>query len=173
MICTLHWCKQGTGRDVAPNLRIIPWTALYGAARSWVIFGSVLCGTLSAPTKFKPCVSAESVPSRTDPQKSRFVQRRIVPSIKIGEGLGVPHARCLVCSSARCISKGSCGEGEPKTVQPVSVQRAYLTGLTRKNPASCSAVNENWRQFGATSRPVLCLHQCKVHIKRKLWGRRA
>ena len=36
-----------------------------------------------------------------------------------------------------------------------------------------SAVNGNLRKNGATSSPVQWLHQCKVHMKRKLRGRRA
>ena len=32
-----------------------------------------------------------------------------------------------------------------------------------------SAVNGNLRKFGSTSTPVQCLHQCKVHMKSKLW----
>ena len=98
-------------------------------------------------SKSKPCVSAESIPSRTDPQNiSLRAAPYIVPSMEIGAGLGPPRAWCLVCSSVRCISKGSCGEGEPKNRNLVSVQRAYLAGLTRKKSRSCIAVKcRQWK----------------------------
>ena len=47
------------------------------------------------------------------------------------------------------------------------------TGLetTRSALIPHSAVKGNLRKFGATSRPVQCLHQCDVHMKRTLKGR--
>ena len=50
------------------------------------------------------------------------------------------------------------------------------TGLqtTATSTAKRRAVDGNSRKIGATSSPIECLHQCKVHMKRKIrrWGAR-
>ena len=53
-------------------------------------------------------------------------------------------------------------------------QRTVKDGLETTRSASIphSAVNGNLQKFGATSSPVQRLHQCKVHRKGKLRGRR-
>ena len=59
------------------------------------------------------------------------------------------------------------------TLGAKSAQAVTSEQTTSSNAAPNRAVNTNLRKFGATCRPVLWLHQSKVHMKRKLWGRRA
>ena len=49
-ICTLHWCKQCTGRNVAPNFRKLPLTALCDIAEDGLVCMPVLIGAPFAPT---------------------------------------------------------------------------------------------------------------------------
>ena len=49
-MCTLHWWKHCTEREVAPNWRIFSLTDLYGAEGDGVVWSSVQVGTLFVPT---------------------------------------------------------------------------------------------------------------------------
>ena len=71
------------------------------------------------------------------------------------------------------------GAYEKETVMLVSLKMQTMLGSKRgpartrqqTNPFAAithSAANGNLRKFGASSRPVKYLHQCKVHMKRKL-----
>ena len=51
IICTLHWCKHCTRREVAPNFPKFPLTALCGIDAERVVSRPVLDGTLLAPTQ--------------------------------------------------------------------------------------------------------------------------
>ena len=50
-ICTLHWCKHCTGKNVASNLRKFPLTALCGIAADGVVCMPVLVCGFFAPTQ--------------------------------------------------------------------------------------------------------------------------
>ena len=50
-ICTLHSCKHCTGRNVAPNFRKFPLTALCEIAKDGIVWMPVLVGAPFAPTQ--------------------------------------------------------------------------------------------------------------------------
>ena len=54
-----------------------------------------------------------------------------------------------------------------------SAPTGMVLQTTLSPAAPFRAANTYLRTFGATCRTVLWLHQSKVHMKRKLWGRRA
>ena len=76
-----------------------------------------------------------------------------------------------------CISKGRYGEGEPKNIIFTSVERAHKPIRAGKVRSFMQlriwAIMEIYVNSGLPIATVPWLHQSNVHIKRKLWGRRA
>ena len=86
-------------------------------------------------------------------------------------------AKFPVSYSAIFISKGSYGVAEPKTVNLESVRTTYKlvrackpSVFMQRGIVQTIEISVN---LGLPISMVPCLHQSNLHIKRKLWGRKA
>ena len=78
------------------------------------------------PKKVNPAlVQKEHLPARSC-KLLRLVQRRVGPAVEICAHSELPVARYKGCTNARCIWKGSLGEGEPKYVNLALVEKTHL-----------------------------------------------
>ena len=84
--------------------------------------------------KFKPCSCAESPLRSTGLQTTGFHASRMATSVKICESRGYLSPWYRVCTNAIYIWKGSYGDGEPKNLNLVLVQKAHFAVRDCKPP---------------------------------------
>ena len=91
--------------------------------------------------------------------------------IYVNSGLPIAIIPCLHQSNIDI----SYGEGEPKNVNPGSVQKAYGPVRACKLPGSMQLrmgpTIESCVNSGLPIAMVPCLLRCNVHVKRNLWGK--
>ena len=99
-----------------------------------------------------------------------FMQRRIGPSVQICGNSGFLSPRYRVCTNVIYILKGSYGNGEPKNVILVLVQKAHFPVRACKLPGFMQRrIGPSLQICGKSGHPfaeVPCLHQCNLYIKR-------